>query len=301
MTPTSKTLLFFGNERLVSGLSRTDAPILTALLAHGYKIKAIISHHSDTKSRSNRPLEVAEIAAQHDIPVFLPHRPVDILDQIAEFKANAAILVAYGRIIPQTVIDLLPYGIINVHPSLLPKYRGPTPIESAILSGDHETGVSIMQLSASMDSGPIYGQTKISLKGSETKFDIYQQLSQKGSQLLLSLLPSILDGSLQPTAQDDTQATYCQLLTKADAQLDPTQLTAVEAERQVRAYLGFPKTKLTVAEYPIIITKAHVSQSPKTPLDVQFKDRLYLSIDTLVAPNGRHMDAQAFINGYLRR
>lgn len=298
MTNTSKTLLFFGNERLVSGLSKTDAPVLQSLLGRGYTIKAIISHYSDTKSRNNRQLEVAEIAKSHNIPVLLPDRPTDIIDQIEKYQADAAVLVAYGRIIPQRIIDLFPQGIINVHPSLLPKYRGPTPIESAITAGDSSTGVSIMQLTAGMDTGPVYGAVEIQLSGSETKFEVYDQLSHKGAELLLNLLPGILDGSLQPTPQDDSKATYSKLLHKRDARLDASTLSAAQAERVVRAHLGFPKTKVSVAGHDIIITKAHVTDIQKTPLSILCQDGAYLSIDELIAPSGRHMDADAFLRGY---
>lgn len=298
MTNTSKTLLFFGNERLVSGLTKTDAPILRGLLDRGYTIKAVVSHHSDGQSRSNRSLEVADIAIAHNIPVLLPDRPTDIADQLAGYKADAAILVAYGRIIPQSIIDIFPMGIINIHPSLLPKYRGPTPIESAILNGDHETGVSIMQLSSGMDTGPVYGQVTIPLTGTETKFDLYETIATKSSELLFSLLPHILDGSLTPIEQNDTDATYCQLLTKADSYLDPAAMTAADADRRIRAYLGFPKTKLTLLDQQCIITKAHVEHQQKTPLDIVCRDGEFLSIDELIAPSGRRMNAASFINGY---
>ena len=123
MTNSSKPLLFFGNERLVSGLKATNAPVLRALIENGYNIAAVISHHTDGKSRNNRELEVAVIAREHNIPVLLPNRPSEILNELTAFNAEAAILVAYGRIIPQSVIDIFPKGIINIHPSLLPQYH----------------------------------------------------------------------------------------------------------------------------------------------------------------------------------
>ncbi|MEO5950451.1 MAG: methionyl-tRNA formyltransferase [Candidatus Saccharimonadales bacterium] len=298
MMNTSKTLLFFGNERLVSGLKTTNVPILKGLIDHGYDIKAVISHHSDGNSRNNRKLEVAEVAAAHNIPVLLPDRPTDIADQIASYGAHAAILVAYGRIIPQSIIDLFPLGIINIHPSLLPQYRGPTPIESAIINGDSKTGVSIMQLSAGMDSGPVYGQTEVLLTGHETKFELYNTIAFKSATLLFSLLPHILDESLVPTPQKNTNASYSQLLQKSDGQLDPSLLTAVQADRHVRAYLGFPKSKINLLGQDCIITKSHVEHSKKTPLDIVCQDGAFLSIDELVAPSGRTMSAIAFLNGY---
>ncbi len=300
MKNTSETIVFFGNERLVSGLKKTDAPVLSGLLERGYNVKAIISHHSDSKSRNNRDLEVAAIGQRHNIPVFLPHRPTDIFEELKSMNAAIAILVAYGRIIPQRVIDLFPKGIINIHPSLLPKYRGPTPIESALLAGDKETGVSIMQLTAGMDSGPVYSQAKLSLSGTETKFDIYNSLSHLGADLLFTLFPSIMDGTLAPIPQDESQATYCQLLDKSDAWINPSFISATAAERQIRAYLGFPKSKITIDGNDIIVTKAHVSTTQKTPLDLLCQDGAYLSIDELIAPSGRQMTGQGFINGYLR-
>lgn len=298
MTKTSKTLLFFGNERLVSGLKKTNAPILQGLIDRGYTIKAVVSHHTDGQSRTSRSLEVAEIAKAHNIPVLLPNRPTDIKDQIARLGADAAILVAYGRIIPQSIIDLFPLGIINIHPSLLPAYRGPTPIESAVLNGDTKTGVSIMQLTAGMDTGPVYAQTEIALDDRQTKFDLYDVVIDKSAQLLFDVLPHILDGSLTPVPQNDANASYSQLLNKSDSRLDPTTLTAIEADRQVRAYLGFPKTKLTLLGQECIITKTHVEANQKTPLDIKCRDGAFLSIDELIAPSGRRMNSSAFLNGY---
>lgn len=298
MTNTSKTIVFFGNERLVSGLASTDAPILRGLIERGYNVAAVVSHHSDGQSRSNRKLEVAEIAKEHDIPVLLPNKPAEIAEQLRSYGAVAAVLVAYGRIVPQAVIDIFPKGIINIHPSLLPKYRGPTPIESAIIEGDGKTGVSIMSLSAGMDEGPVFAQVAVELDGTETKFDLYEKLSKKGSQLLFEILPNILDSSLKPVPQDNTQATYCKLLTKNDGLLDLGQLNATEAERRVRAYLVFPKSKLTFRNYTIVVTKAHVTDTKKTPLDFSCRDGAFLSVDELIAPSGRTMNAEAFLRGY---
>lgn len=297
MMNTSKTILFFGNERLLTGLASTDAPILTGLIEQGYTVAAVISHHSESQSRDKRPLEVAAIAEKHGIPVLLPDRPVDIYDELAAFNADAAVLVAYGRIIPQKIIDLFPLGIINIHPSLLPKYRGPTPIESAVLNGDSKTGVSIMSLSADMDAGPVYDQVEVTLDGTETKFDAYEKISTAASTLLFSILPAILSGELKPQPQVG-EPTYCRLLTKADATPDLSQFTATELERQIRAYLGFPKTKMTIAGHQVVITKSHVVESAESPLDIACKDGTYLRIDELIGPSGRKMDAKSFLNGY---
>lgn len=294
---TNKRLVFFGNERLVSGLKHTDAPILRGLIKAGYDIAAVVSHHSDGASRNNRELEVAEIAKAHDIPLLLPNKPSEIINELRALNADAAILVAYGRIIGQSVIDLFPHGIINIHPSLLPKYRGPTPIESAIINGDTQTGVSIMQLTAGMDEGPVFAQATVDLKGFETKFDLYDVLAKQSATLLFDTLPQILSGELAPQEQQG-EPTYSHLLDKNDGRLDPSSITATQAERSVRAYLGYPKTKLTVLGQPVIVTKAHISSEQKTPLDLMCQDGEFLSIDELIGPSGRSMSGTAFLNGY---
>jgi methionyl-tRNA formyltransferase len=298
MKNTSTKILFFGNERLVSGLKHTDAPVLHGLIERGYDIQAIVSHHNNSQSRNQRHLEVAEIGEGNNIPVLLPNKPTDIYDEIAAYQANIAILVAYGRIIPQKIIDLFPMGIVNIHPSLLPRYRGPTPIESAIINGDSATGVSIMQLTAGMDSGPVYGQFPVSLTKDDDKFAAYTKLSHIGAEQLFNLLPSIIDGSLKPIPQDESKATYSSLLKKSDGLIDLSSLTAVEVERRVRAYLGFPKTKLVVDDHTLIVTRAHVVESKETLIDLECKDNTFLHIDQLIAPSGRSMDGEAFLRGY---
>ncbi len=295
-----RKLVFFGNERIISGLTNTTTPVLRALIDSGYDVKAVVANDSGTKSRKPKPLEVAELAGANNIPVHLPHRPLDIYDQLAEYQADAAVLVAYGRIIPQKLIDLFPFGIINIHPSLLPLYRGPSPIESAIINGDTTTGVSIMSLEAKMDAGPVFHQIPIHLSGSETAPHLAASLADVAASELIATLPKIFDGSLTPTAQDDSKATYCQLITKADALLSPATQTAAQAERLVRAYAAFPKAKIDILGHTIIVLAAHVTDNQKTPLDVAFSDGSFLSIDSLIAPSGKTMNAEGFLKGYTK-
>lgn len=292
-----KKLVFFGNERLVSGLEHTDTPILSGLVERGYDIIAVVSHHTQELSRKKRPLEVTEVATAHAIPLFTPTKLKDIYKELAGLHADAAVLVAYGQIIPQSVIDLFPLGIINIHPSLLPLYRGPTPIESAIANDDPQTGVSIMQLAAGMDSGPVYAQKTIPLTGRETKFDLYQTVKTVSADLLFTTLPGILDGRITPKPQQG-EPTYCPLLQKTDAWLNINHLTAAQADAKVRAHLGYPKTKAIIGEHTVIITKGHVSKTARSPLDLACKDNTIYSIDELVAPSGKTMSASDFLRGY---
>ncbi len=292
-----RRLIFFGNERLISGLTHTDAPILTSLIEAGHTICAVVVNDAGTSSRTKKILEVAEVANRHDIPVLSPKKPLDIYDELAAFSADAGILVAYGRIVPQKLIDLFPFGIINVHPSLLPKYRGPSPIESAIINGDSTTGVSIMSLSAAMDAGPVYRQVEIHLSGNETSPQLAGTLTNQAATELIATLPAILDGTLTPEQQIEEEATYCQLIAKSDSWLRPSEQTAIQAERLVRAYAAFPKARITLLGYDVIILGAHIEPSSDSLLAIRFISD-YLVIDELVAPSGKRMSGDAFLKGY---
>ncbi len=293
MTPTSKTIVFFGTEDF-------SLTALAGLIDAGYIIAAVVTKPDSKKGRGQRltPPSVKVLAEQHNIPVWQPTKLSDIADDIRALSNPAGVLVSYGKIIPQSIIDLFSPGIVNVHPSLLPLYRGPSPIESAIKNGDTQTGVSIMQLSSAMDAGPVYMQSTHPLDHTETQPELYVTLAQEGTELLLETLPRIISGDCKPTPQDDTKAVYCSLLQKTESILDPTALTASEAERRIRAHLAFPKSKLLLVGHLCIITAAHVATTKNTPLEVQCVDGHYLVIDELIAPNGRRMSAQSFTNGY---
>lgn len=250
----TKRIVFFGNERLVSGLPKTEAPILKGLIEQGYTVVAIVSHHSRSTSRNNRELEVADIAKEHNIPLYLPSRPSEIIDVLTSLNPDIAVLVAYGRIITQEVIDIFPQGIINIHPSMLPKYRGPTPIESAILNGDTETGISIMQLTAGMDEGPVYVQKSLKISKGWTKFRLYQDVAYWSTQLFFEHFPAILSGSLQPVAQDHSKATYSKLIKKSDGNIDWKNKTAEQLEREVHAYEGWPQSRTSLGGIEVILT-----------------------------------------------
>jgi methionyl-tRNA formyltransferase len=292
MTSMSKTVIFFGTDTF-------SAAALESLIAADYKIGAVITKPDSKSGRGQRvsaPL-VKQIAEKHGIPVWQPTKLIDVIDGIQEFGDVVGVLSSYGRIVPQAIIDLFRPGIINIHPSLLPLYRGPSPIETAIINGDRQTGVSIMKLSAEMDAGPVYAQEVYELDGTETAPQLYKELSALGGRMLIETLPSIIEGNLLPSPQANA-AIYCYLLKKEDAYLNPEAVTAVEAERHVRAYLEFPKTKLTLLGQPVIITKAHVSSEGTSALDIAFNGGQFLSIDELIGPSGRKMSGTAFLNGY---
>lgn len=297
-TPISGTsgqpIVFFGTEDF-------SLYSLRALVEAGFDIAAVITKPDSRRGRGNKIIQpaVKKFAIEHNIPVWQPERLKDIINDIKNITPQPiGVLVSYGKIIPQTVIDLFQPGIINVHPSLLPKYRGPSPIESAIANRDNITGVTIMKLEKAMDAGPIYVQKSHKLNCTETQPELYRTLGQLGAELLIQNLPDIISGVLQPTPQDDSRATYCSLLSKDDSRLDSSQLTADQAEAKIRAHLSYPRSRLNIGQYDLIITKARAVKAPKTPLDIKCADGNYLSIDELIAPSGKTMNAATFLRGY---
>lgn len=292
MQPTSKKIVFFGTENF-------SLRTLKCLIDGGYSIAAVVTKPDSKKGRGH--LETAPavkvLAHRHNIPILQPSKLSDIEDTLKKLQPAAGVLVSYGKIIPRHIIDLFEPGIINVHPSLLPKYRGPSPIESAIKNGDNKTGITIMKLVMAMDAGPIYITEEHPLNGTETRPELYTILAQKGANLLASTLPKILDGSLEPQPQNDSKATYCDLIQKTDGIIDPLKYTSDEAERSIRAYLGFPKSSYMFNNQQIIITKAHSSATRSTRLDIRCNDNRYLIIDELITPNGRKTSAAAYLRG----
>lgn len=293
MTKISPKIVFFGTENY-------SLITLKALVDNGFNVVCVVTKPDTRRGRGHKLAEppVKTFAKSHNIPVLQPNKVSEITEHIKRLQPVTGILVAYGKIIPQSIIDLFTPGIINVHPSLLPKYRGPSPIESAIANRDHETGVSIMQLDKKMDAGPVYSQITQPLNEKETKPELYDKLFHDGTALLIKNLPDIINNTIIPTPQNDNNATYCQLLTKENSWIDPERMTAAEAYAHVRAHLGFPRSRINIGGRDIIITKSHCDDIPKSPLDQKFSDGNYLIIDELIAPSGKTMNAEDYLRGY---
>lgn len=293
MMKKSKTIVFFGTDEF-------SLATLRHLFKAGYNIGAVVTK-PDSKSGRGQKIVISAVKAfaiNHNIPVWQPTKVAQINDDIKALGPNiVGILVSFGKLIPESTINLFNPGIINIHPSLLPLYRGSTPIESAIKNGDKQTGVSIMQLVNEMDAGPVYKSVVYDLNDHTTSPQLYETLAEVGAETILEILPSILDGQLLPAPQNNAEATFCNLLTKQQAWIDPAQATAAEIERQIRAFLIFPKSKINIQGKDIIITKAHVSKQANSILDLTCKQGDYLSIDELIAPSGRKMSGINFLNG----
>ena len=260
--PTAAKIVFFGTDAF-------SVPSLIKLIATGWNVCAVVTKPDSRTGRGRALTEpaVKRLAQSKDIPVFQPKNLMSIEPELAEIGAKIAVIVAYGKIIPVGILNLFPKGLINVHPSLLPRYRGATPIETAILAGDDETGVTLMRLDAGLDTGPTYDTEKIQLAGTENREELYARLSELGAELLVSDLAAIIEGRVVAIPQNESEAVEVGRITKTDGQIDWTK-PADAIERQVRAYLGWPGSYTTIGDSNLTITASHVDASlsgPKHP------------------------------------
>ncbi len=291
---TKTKILFFGNEQLAQGI-KAKTPIFDALLANeNYEICAVVL----PKAHVRKPFPITTRAQKANIEIRQVQKGTELLSIIEEFKPEIGVLAAFGKLVPESAINAIPCGILNIHPSLLPKYRGTTPIETALLNGDSETGVSIMRLAKEMDAGNILTQEKVQIAAEATKQSLYEDLSTLGAKLLLDVLPGALAKNAPETAQNDAEATFTQKLSKDLALLKPSEKAAKTLYNEVRAYAGFPKSKTVLLDIPCIITSAHVADQASTSLDLLCSDGKYLVIDRLLPENSKEMDAKSFLNGH---
>ncbi|MBN1325924.1 methionyl-tRNA formyltransferase [Candidatus Falkowbacteria bacterium] len=219
------------------------APCLKMLIENANVIAVVTQ--PDKKVGRNQvltPPPTKQIALQNSIPVLQPEQVrgnPEFLKQIKELNPDLIVVVAYGFILPKELLVIPKFGVINAHASLLPKYRGASPIQSAILNGDEQTGVTIMILDEQMDHGPILSQNKVKILPYDDFATLHDKLADLGAKLLIEILPKYLGGQLQGKKQKDTDATYCKLITKLDGKID-WHKPANEIERQVRAFNPWP-------------------------------------------------------------
>ncbi|MBI4142261.1 methionyl-tRNA formyltransferase [Candidatus Uhrbacteria bacterium] len=170
-----------------------------------------------------------------------PKTKVELTALLRELQPDVAVIAAYGRFIPPEALTISRFGFVNIHPSLLPRWRGPSPVQAAIAAGDAETGVTCILLDREMDHGPIIGQERIPIAPTRGRVALERELAERGAQLLERILPEYLAGRMTPRPQDDAQATTCPLLARDDGRLDWREPTIV-LERRIRAYEGWPGT-----------------------------------------------------------
>lgn len=225
------------------GTPEFSVPALEYLIKSEYQVVGVYTQ-PDRPTGRGRKLEespVKKVALRHGLEVFQPVklRNPDEVARVAALKPDLILVAAFGRILPQSVLDIPKFGCLNIHPSLLPKYRGATPIPAAILAGDKETGVTIMLMEAGMDTGPIVTQIIVGIEPSDTTESLTNRLAQASVRLLAEALPLWFDGSLKPKPQDSSKATYTSPITKEDGAID-WRMSTIEISRRVRAFYPWP-------------------------------------------------------------
>lgn len=242
-------------------------PVLKAL-AEAYPVVGVITQPDRPAGRGMAitPPPVKLLAQELGLPLIQPRRlkEPEALAQLLAWKPALIVVAAFGQILRAEVLDLPPHGCINVHASLLPRWRGAAPINAAILHGDAQTGVTIMRMDPGIDTGPMLTQRSETILPADTAVTLAGRLARLGAQLLMDTLPGYLDGSIAPKPQDDSLATYAPMLKKEDGLLD-FQKPAAQLERQVRAFTPWPGAYIFHQGQPMKIHRARVTQGDAPP------------------------------------
>lgn len=297
MKKTSKPIVFFGSGPVAAKSLQ--------LLSDDFQIEAVVTKPRPPHHKGDVP--VLGIAEKLKLPIFTTQNKTELDALIAKkpFKADVGVLVDFGIIVSQKVIDYFPLGIVNSHFSLLPAWRGADPITFAVLSGEKQTGISLMLLVEAMDEGPLLAQAPYGMLPDITTPELTEELIELSYEALREVLPKYIQGELQPVPQPTTEPTYSRRLSKEDSNLDWKKPAEV-LEREIRAFAGWPKSRATFINLEVVITKAHVIDAEGTPgktaiIDKQpvvFCGRGALVIDRLKPANKQEMTGQAFLAGY---
>jgi len=218
-------------------------PVLERLVSGEHEVLAVYTQPDKPAGRGRSLVSsaVKKAALDYGLPVWQPPslRPPEEIERLANLRPEVIVVAAFGLLLPQSILDIPPLDCVNIHPSLLPRHRGPSPVAAAILAGDEITGVSIMLLDKDMDTGPLLAQQQVPVSPEDTTGSLTAKLAQLGDQLLMQTLPLWLEGKLTPQPQDNEKATYSKLITKEEGKMD-WQRPAIELWRKVRAFQPWP-------------------------------------------------------------
>lgn len=256
-------------------------PSLKALLDNPlFKVLALITQGDKMAGRGQTltPPPVKKFALEKGLMIWQPEKLKEIKEKIAEAAPDFLVVVAYGKLVPKNILDIPKYGCVNVHGSILPRYRGSAVIQAPILNGDTETGITIMLMDETLDTGPILKIEEIKLNGNETAENVHDALAELGAKILPQVLIDLSEGKIKPQPQDGP-STYIKEISKQDGHIDWGK-PATEIERQVRAFTPWPGT------YSIVNHK----------LSTTNKSLKILSVEKEILPTNKHQIGEAFLN-----
>jgi methionyl-tRNA formyltransferase len=303
MKPSSTRVIFMGSPAFAE-------PTLRALNSAGYLIPLVLTQPDKPAGRGSRltPPPVKVLAQQLGIEVFQPAslKTPEVEARLRSASPDVLVVAAYGKIIPASLLVLPKRGSLNVHASLLPRWRGASPVAAAILAGDSTTGVSIMEVVQQMDAGPVVARDELAIEPSDTTGTLESRLARCGATLLVDVLPRWYDGELVPQPQDEARASYCSLIRKEDGHLR-RETGAAQAERMVRAYDPWPGAFVQYRGQRLGIWKARVEplsgeSDPGTLVAhnrepaIAFPDAL-LMLEEVQRQGARRMSGRDFLNG----
>ncbi len=291
---------------IFAGTPEFAAQALAALIAAGHQLALVLTQPDRPSGRGMalRPSPVKTLALEHGIEVFQPPTLRDAAAQarLQAVGADAMIVAAYGLILPQAVLDLPRFGCINIHASLLPRWRGAAPIQRAILAGDAESGVCIMQMEAGLDTGPVLLSAALPIAADETAGSLHDRLAELGAGLIVAALEKL---PLAPTPQADCGVTYAAKIEKSEAMLDWNQ-SAQQLARQVRAFNPFPGALATLGQLSVKVWRASAEAGEGSPGTILASDRAgilvacgegALRLTELQKAGGKRLSAAQFLAG----
>lgn len=257
---------------------------LDALLASEHQVVGVFTQPDRPAGRGNKltPSPVKVLAQAHDIPVFQPKslKPEENQYLVADLQADIMVVVAYGLILPKAVLVMPRLGCINVHGSLLPRWRGAAPIQRSLWAGDSETGVTIMQMDVGLDTGDMLHKLSCPITAEDTSASLYEKLAQLGPQGMLLTLDLLASGNAKPEVQDEALVSYAEKLSKEEARLDWS-LSAAQLERCIRAFNPWPMSYFMIEEQPVKVWQATVlPHQNKQPGEIVHADKQGIQIAT---------------------
>lgn len=291
-------------------------PALRALIDSHHEVVAVYTQPPRPKGRGHKLQKspVHDLADIHDIPVYNPasfKKDKEAARTFISHNADVAIVAAYGLILPQSVLDAPKHGCLNIHGSLLPKWRGAAPIQYSIWKGDSQTGVTIMQMEAGLDTGPMISKQTCEITAQTTSQSLYDDLSDMGAAMLLPVLRTLSEGQdLNPEIQNDNHSTYASMLDKTDGLIDWS-MTASEIDQQIRALNPWPGTYTTLGGANFKIKSATVAHDVQVDINevktigrvfskqghILCGDRTVLQLTHVQPPNKAAMDFASALNG----
>lgn len=299
-------VIFFGTPDFSVGT-------LEALVEAGHEVCLVVTQPDKPKGRGKEMqfTPVKEAALRHNIPVFQPKRVrnEECIEELRKYNADVMVVIAFGQILPKEILEMTPYGCINVHASLLPKYRGAAPIQWSIICGEEVTGVTTMQMDEGLDTGDMLLKTEVAITSEETGESLHDKLAEAGAALCVETLSAAEAGTLKPERQGETPTIYAKMLDKKLGNIDWTK-PAVEIERLIRGLNSWPSAYTHWGNKVVKIWKAVVVEQkealavPGTVTRVE-KDCFFvqtgegeLGVEELQIPGKKRMDTAAFLRGY---